>query len=96
MLKDEDPTYLQVITYASKLDEQCEAFVRSAELYIDQLEKRVNATKLRDLGEAALKMGQSEEGWGKLYKNAQKLFLGVHLARTFRLRGIDDIHGYSE
>ena len=31
VLKDEDPTYLQVITYASKLDEQCEAFVRSAE-----------------------------------------------------------------
>merc|ERR1712216_1042322 len=54
VLKDEDPTYLQVITYASKLDEQCEAFARSAELYIDQLEKRVNATKLRDLGEAAL------------------------------------------
>jgi len=80
VLKDEDPTYLQVITYASKLDEQCEAFVRSAELYIDQLEKRVNATKLRDLGEAALKMGQSEEGWGKaLQKRSKNYSLGYTL-----------------
>jgi hypothetical protein len=80
VLKDEDPTYLQVITYASKLDEQCEAFVRSAELYIDQLERRLNATKLRDLGDAALKMGQSEEGWGKaLQKRSKNYSLGYTL-----------------
>ena len=72
VLKDEDPAYLQVITYASKLDEQCDAFVRSAESYINQLERELNATKLRELGEAALKMGQSEEGWGKSLQRRSK------------------------
>ena len=79
-MKDEDPAYLQVITYASKLDEQCESFVRSCAMYVEQLERRLNATKLRDLGKAALKMGQSEEGWGKpLQKRSKNFSLGYTL-----------------
>jgi hypothetical protein len=80
VLKDEDPAYLQVITYASKLDEQCDAFVRCAKMYVEQLESRLNATNLSDLGKAALKMGQSEEQWGKpLQKRSKNFSLGYTL-----------------
>ena len=78
MLKDEDPAYLQVITYASKLDEQCDAFKVKCESYINQLERELNATKLRELGEAALKMDKAKKGGVNLYKDVRKI-VGKHV-----------------
>ena len=65
VMKDEDPQYLQVVEYTRKIEEQILGFRASAREYMKQLEQRVNATRLLELGRSARAMGECESGWGR-------------------------------
>ena len=80
VLKDEDPQYLQVIEYTKKIEDQIVGFRESAREYMKQLEQRVNATRLLELGLSARAMGECESGWGRpLARRSKCLSLGTVL-----------------
>jgi hypothetical protein len=80
VLKDEDPQYLQVMEYTKKIEEQILDFRASAREYMSQLEQRVNATRLLELGKSARAMGECETGWGRpLARRSKCLALGTVL-----------------
>ncbi len=80
VLKDEDPQYLQVMEYTKKIEEQILGFRASAREYMSQLEQRVNATRLLELGKSARAMGECETGWGRpLARRSKCLALGTVL-----------------
>ena len=80
VLKDEDPQYLQVIEYTKKIEDQIVGFRESAREYMKQLEQRVNATRLLELGKSARAMGECESGWGRpLARRSKCVSLGTVL-----------------
>jgi hypothetical protein len=83
VLKDEDPQYLQVMEYAKKIEDQIIGFRSSAREYMKQLEQRVNATHLHELGKSARAMGECESGWGRPLARRSKCTALGHVLVAF-------------